>query len=425
MSRPGDPANRPDSIQRVLPRTSAIREDESFLSRTAAVVQVTGNLPVTNMRQINRLLASRFQVPREDLNVVVFSKGGYLVTCTSRSLRDMMVAASPFAVEDIDLSVLPWSRRVQAELVKWCFSIRVCFEGIPSHAWSAETVTGLLDEGCLIQDLDEPRTENETACLCAWLWADDPDSIPKEVHFELEEPLSPRSPDSRWDLDGEARQRTSPPKLLAYPVLVHLDQVLDFNPPPTEPTWMNSLGSQASGIISPVSMTEEIPKHHDFIWSLGVKDGTLPPQPPAFPSPGPGRDRSRSRSRSPPARERRRPLGWDVPPARSSAFPRRSSSRSSENRGGSYGGGHRRAACSPVRAARSRSPRGRSSPPPSLSVPAVMKDGGFQLSRPPSTSPQDPITQATPLQANQFVMEADPMLEELVADQASQSAVLV
>lgn len=62
----------------------------------------------------------------------------------------MMVAASPFAVEDIDLSVLPWSRRVQAELVKWRFSIRVCFEGIPSHARSAETVTGLLDEGCLI-----------------------------------------------------------------------------------------------------------------------------------------------------------------------------------------------------------------------------------------------------------------------------------
>jgi hypothetical protein len=54
-----------------------------------------------------------------------------------------------------------------------------------------------------------------------------------------------------------------------------------------------------------------------------------------------------------------------------------------------------------------------------------MKDGGSQLSRPPSTPPQDPITQATPLQANQYVMEADPMLEELVAAQASQSAVLM
>lgn len=205
------------------------------------------------------------------------------------------------------------------------------------------------------------------------------------MHFELEEPLSPCSPDSCWDLDGEARQRTSPPKLLAYPVLVHLDQVLDFNPPPTEPTWMYSPGSQASGIISPVSMTEEIPKRHDFIWSLSVKDGTLAPQPPASPSPGPGRDRSRSRSRSPPARERRRPSGWDVPPARSSAFPRRSSSRSSKNIGGSYGGGHRRAACSPVRAARSRSPCGRSSPPPPPAI-AVgsCSDEGWRL---PAVSP--------------------------------------
>nr|BAC99638.1 hypothetical protein [Oryza sativa Japonica Group] len=270
MTRPGEPANRPDSIQRVLPRTSAIREDESFLSHSAAVV------------------------PHEDLNVVVFPKGGYLVTCTSRSLRDMMVAASPFAVEDIDLSVLPWSRRVQAELVKWRFSIRVCFEGIPSHA----------------------RLH------------------PKEVHFELEEPLSPRSPDSRWDLDGEARQRTSPPKLLAYPVLVHLDQVLNFNPPPTEPTWMQ----RSLALTFPLSASEGAPP----------------------------------------------PLGLGCPSCSQLSFPQALLFQVFEE--------HRWVL-------RGWSPQG-----------SLLSGEGRSLK---VSVWKDPITQATPLQANQYVMEADPMLEEL------------
>lgn len=48
MARPGDLANRLDSIQRCIPWSTAVREEEGLLSRSAAVVRITGNMPVTN-----------------------------------------------------------------------------------------------------------------------------------------------------------------------------------------------------------------------------------------------------------------------------------------------------------------------------------------------------------------------------------------
>jgi hypothetical protein len=62
-------------------------------------------------------------------------------------------------------------------------------------------------------------------------------------------------------------------------VLIHLDQVLDSSPPPMEPVWGYSPSSQGSGMISSASVTEEVPKRHDIIWSLGVKDGQRAPAP--------------------------------------------------------------------------------------------------------------------------------------------------
>nr|BAD03229.1 hypothetical protein [Oryza sativa Japonica Group]BAD05233.1 hypothetical protein [Oryza sativa Japonica Group] len=378
MARPGDLANRLDSIQRCIPWSTAVREEEGLLSRSAAVVRITGV---------------------------------YLLTCTLSTLSDSVVAASPFSIEDINFSVKPCEFR-----------------------------QSILDEGCLVQDLEEPKTETKTACLCAWIWSEDPDAIPKAVHFQLEEPLLQNSPDSFWLEDlgesGLERRRTVSSKLLTYQVLIHLDQVLDSSPPPMEPVWGYSPSSQGSGMISSASVTEEVPKRHDIIWSLGVKDGQRAPREHVAARLGPGRNRSHSCSRSPPAHEHRRPSGWDVPPARTTAPTRRSSSRPPDHRGGSYGG-YQRAATSPVRRERTRSPRNRQSPPPAprplvpqtASPPPPPSEGLTEFRPQESQIVPFPLTTpfATVLQVDQLAnsiagfdapmmaipLSVDPMLEEV------------
>uniref|UniRef100_A0A0D9XSI7 DUF4283 domain-containing protein n=1 Tax=Leersia perrieri TaxID=77586 RepID=A0A0D9XSI7_9ORYZ len=151
-----------------------MRESEAKLSRQALVLCITGNMPASNSRVVNRA-------------VWAFPKGNFLMVCRSWDLRNRILADSPFTAEDIDFNVLPWSRRTQAESTKWRYKARICMEGIPAHAWSKETVAHLLDDGCLVQDIDD-------ACLCVWVKTEDPDLIPRAVHLQLEETVLPPSP---------------------------------------------------------------------------------------------------------------------------------------------------------------------------------------------------------------------------------------
>lgn len=104
----------------------------------------------------------------------------------------------------------------------------------------------MLDESCLVQDVDKPKMENDIVYLCSWVWVEDPDSLPKAIHIQLEEPLSLHSLDFCYGELGEEEpelRRTMPPKMPAYQVLIHLDQVRDFDPPLGEPVGRYSLDS--------------------------------------------------------------------------------------------------------------------------------------------------------------------------------------
>ena len=64
--------------------------------------------------------------------------------------------------------------------------------------------------------------------------------------------------------------------MLDYPVLLHVDQVLDFSPLPDSPSWQ-SYESETSGIPDE-SLDEEWPVKHYFSWQLGVPDIGMSPR---------------------------------------------------------------------------------------------------------------------------------------------------
>jgi hypothetical protein len=65
----------------------------------------------------------------------------------------------------------------------------------------------------------------------------------------------------------EARQEAA--QLMRYPVILHLDRVLDYSDPPGSPSKMR-VDSAVSGM--PVGV-EAWPVKHPFVWRLGVSDG--------------------------------------------------------------------------------------------------------------------------------------------------------
>jgi len=70
------------------------------------------------------------------------------------------------------------------------YRVRVCIEGIPSHATDIETISKLFCSKTIIDRIDqEKRKEEEAACVCVWITTSAPDSIAIEGTLKLEEPV--------------------------------------------------------------------------------------------------------------------------------------------------------------------------------------------------------------------------------------------
>lgn len=60
--------------------------------------------------------------------------------------------------------------------------MRLCLDGIPSHAWTPEIVEGVIGHKCALQhiitDLLQPTDSRH---IELWAWTVDPSEIPKKV----------------------------------------------------------------------------------------------------------------------------------------------------------------------------------------------------------------------------------------------------
>jgi hypothetical protein len=79
--------------------------------------------------------------------------------------------------------------QIGAATSKLKYRVRVCIEGIPTHAAQVETIAKLFPP-TFVENIDtETPTENEKARVCAWVWTPDPDGFAKEGVLRLEEPI--------------------------------------------------------------------------------------------------------------------------------------------------------------------------------------------------------------------------------------------
>jgi len=128
------------------------------------------------------------------------------------------------------IHVMPWTRQFGAAASKLKYRVRVCLEGIPSHAAQVETIAKLFPSSAFVEIIDtETPTEKEKACVCVWIWTVDPDGIAKEGVLRLEEPVEFTE---EFHNDFYTRLgnmeipeiRNKAAAMLHYKVLIHIDQ---------------------------------------------------------------------------------------------------------------------------------------------------------------------------------------------------------
>ncbi|KAK3124739.1 hypothetical protein QOZ80_7BG0591730 [Eleusine coracana subsp. coracana] len=215
-------------------------------------------------------MAMRLGLSVEPL-VSLFSRNSFLVEFTNMEERNRARALPPpFILARDSLVFVPWCRRIGGVDVELFYKVRLCIEGVPRHGWQLETVTPLFERSVLVEGfIDWHKREAETACICIWAWTSNPDTIAKVGILKLEEPLVD---DESWPpvhypelgIEASPPRRSGSAKMLAYEVLIHLDEVIDYSPVSEDEGNNGDSDSSDSG--------EPWPPRYTFPWSLGAID---------------------------------------------------------------------------------------------------------------------------------------------------------
>ncbi|RLM79466.1 hypothetical protein C2845_PM12G16810 [Panicum miliaceum] len=260
---PGDVELRPESVQTCAAWSFDLRDAERDLNLRALIA----------VQRDVRVCLSCAEVHRDVHGLVVtkISISSFLLRFERQEVRNAARERVQLVVARTALHVLPRTRQANAVLGRLRYRTRLCIEGVPSHAHKVETVLHLLPKQSFLDEVvSERETEDELGCYILWIWCMDPDAIAKAGTLRIAEPVLP--PANYFERVGNMEWpelRMEAAVMLGYPVLIHLDRVVDYSSPPGSPSHQ-SYESDISGVPN-----VEWPVHHRYSWQLGVMDGQL------------------------------------------------------------------------------------------------------------------------------------------------------
>lgn len=263
---PGAPEHRPQLVVACAARTQEIRDAERQRElHTVVGVQIDARVPL-GAGQVARDVRQQLRIPDRALEVQALGPATFILRFGSPELRNSTLAMHIIPAGCTELRLMPWSRRVCATAGSLRYRVRVCLEGVPSHAWNVDSVTQLFCPPSFIDDVDfEVFREAESSCFNLWVWMADPNALPKKAILKIEEPFARTGPTGLPILRHEAA------RALDYEVLIHLERVLDYAPLQSSSSH-DSYESAISGIPDN-GLEEEWPARHFFSWIPGVPDG--------------------------------------------------------------------------------------------------------------------------------------------------------
>uniref|UniRef100_A0ACD5VK73 Uncharacterized protein n=1 Tax=Avena sativa TaxID=4498 RepID=A0ACD5VK73_AVESA len=214
----------------ILPRLAEISAAEDPL-RWALVVFVSGHR--SHVSLIEARAAVAVQVPRAEDNFTLHRSwpADFLLVCSSRRVRDDVLAAGVIDGRGFSLRFSPWNRQLQA--VRRPLRFRAHFEltGIPAHAWNRTTVMALLGSAAWVERLGAATASREDlGHFRVIAWIDNPNQLPSEKALLIEEPDDRMEEDEGLVLPGDALIPLEK-LMLRYVVKIRLVRAEDMSAP--------------------------------------------------------------------------------------------------------------------------------------------------------------------------------------------------
>uniref|UniRef100_A0ACD5YE76 Uncharacterized protein n=1 Tax=Avena sativa TaxID=4498 RepID=A0ACD5YE76_AVESA len=161
----------------------------------------------SNVSLIEAGAAVAAQVPRAEDNFTMHRSwpADFLLVCSSRRVRDDVVAAGVVDGRGFSLRFSPWNRQLQAVRCPLRFRAHLELTGIPAHAWNRSTVVALLGSAAWVERLGASTANREDLGrfqVVAWL--DNINQLPREKALLIEEPDDRMEEDEGLVLPGDA-----------------------------------------------------------------------------------------------------------------------------------------------------------------------------------------------------------------------------
>ena len=157
-----------------------MRAEERVLNLHALVgVQLDARARLS-CEDVHRDALRQLRIPAGELEVVCLSTATFLLRFTSPDLRNAALRCGALHVARSALQLRPWNRHISASAASFKFRVRLCIEGLPSHAHQPQTIAQLFKSPTFIEEIagDQDR-EEEKGCFCVWIWTADPSNIAK------------------------------------------------------------------------------------------------------------------------------------------------------------------------------------------------------------------------------------------------------
>lgn len=104
-------------------------------------------------------------------------------------------AKGRFTRRGIDICVGPWRSLTHAFGMRIFYRVRLCIDGIPTHAWTPEIVERVIGSKCALQYIITDLVQlHDTRHIDLWAWAEDPSTISKVVWLSFTQRSSAAPP---------------------------------------------------------------------------------------------------------------------------------------------------------------------------------------------------------------------------------------
>ncbi|CAL4935232.1 unnamed protein product [Urochloa decumbens] len=272
---PGDQDMRPPRVSAAAARTSKLREAKRELLLHGLVAVQRDAWVLLTCDEVHRDVLQQLRIPAQALKVSKISTTLFLLRFETPEMRNAAHAKRSLAAGRISLHLMPWGRQVRATKRDFFYRARICIEGVPDHAHQVESVLHLLPKQSFVEGIDFTRKrDEEKGCFILWIWCNDPFALAVQGDLQIEEPVE--LPEEYYGSVEFPVLRAEAMSVFVYDVIIHLDRVEDYSPPPSSPS-NESYESDTSGIPSDVNMVQW-PAWHNFLWHLGQPD--VLPDPP-------------------------------------------------------------------------------------------------------------------------------------------------